>query len=376
MTTITRALIEQLEAFDVKGAPALSVYLNVDPKRQVEHSYRIVFEDLVKETREQITDKTSRATLETEAARVQTWMENVSPQGKGLVIFSCEPRDLWQTHFLPVAVADHVAFEPRLDVAGLFEVIDEYERFAVALIDKQRARLFTVYLGQVEESEAFRDFVPGRHDQGALAQARYQRHHDAHVHWHLKHVVNRLADMQRRREFDRLILAGPEEATSELRRLLPHALAHRLAAIVRAGTSASDADVLEMALDVERRIERQAEERLVRELVEQAGAGGRATLGVPPTLEALGKAEVLTLVVAGDVRLPGSECPNCGWLDAGSPGACGICGTPMHAVHDLAHRAMGRTLEQAGSVEVVHDEAAKRLQAAGGGLGALLRFRA
>jgi peptide subunit release factor 1 (eRF1) len=36
---------------------------------------------------------------------------------------------------------------------------------------------------------------------------------------------------------------------------------------------------------------------------------------------------------------------------------------------------MTRTLEQNGSVEVVHDEAARRLQQAGGGMGALLRYR-
>jgi peptide subunit release factor 1 (eRF1) len=42
---------------------------------------------------------------------------------------------------------------------------------------------------------------------------------------------------------------------------------------------------------------------------------------------------------------------------------------------DLFHRAMGRALGQAGRVEVVHDVAAQQLQHAGGGLGALLRFR-
>jgi hypothetical protein len=46
----------------------------------------------------------------------------------------------------------------------------------------------------------------------------------------------------------------------------------------------------------------------------------------------------------------------------------------MRPVHDLFHRAMGRTREQAGSVEVVHDTAAKRQREAGGGLGSLLRY--
>jgi len=34
--------------------------------------------------------------------------------------------------------------------------VDEYERYAVAVVDKERARLFTVFLGEIEEMEEFR----------------------------------------------------------------------------------------------------------------------------------------------------------------------------------------------------------------------------
>jgi hypothetical protein len=59
---------------------------------------------------------------------------------------------------------------------------------------KQRARLFTVFLGEIEERASFQEeLLPARTDQGGLSQAGYQRHHEAHVHWHLKRVVQRLA---------------------------------------------------------------------------------------------------------------------------------------------------------------------------------------
>jgi hypothetical protein len=47
----------------------------------------------------------------------------------------------------------------------------------------------------------------------------------------------------------------------------------------------------------------------------------------------------------------------------------------MRAVHDVFHRAMQRTLDQAGSVEVVHGRVARQLHEKGEGLGALLRYR-
>lgn len=317
----------------------------------------------------------ARSELSSEAARIQAWLESEEPRGKALAMFSCAPRGLWQAHALAVRVQDHVGFEPRPDVAPLLGLLDEYERYAVALVDKEKARLFTVFLGEIEESETLKDFVPGKHDQGGSAQDRYQRHHEAHVHWHLKRVAQHLADLLRRRRFDRLILAGPEEAARELQRLLPRAVAHRVVSVVPGELFAGDGEVLETTLEIERHVEREAEKRLLEELIEAAGGGGRATCGVEPTLEALLMRAVQTLVVADGVHVGGAECPSCGVLAPEGVQTCPACGATMRPVHDLFHRAMERAREQAGRVEVVQGEAARRLLEAGGGLGALLRYR-
>jgi peptide chain release factor subunit 1 len=371
---LTPEQIEQLEAFDCGGARVLSAYLDLDPARQVRRAYRTVFEDLVKAARERVPEP-ARGDLDREAARVQAWLESEPPRAKGLAVFACEPRGLWQAHVLAVRTRDHLAVEPRPDVAPLLELVDEYERFAVALVDKEKARLFTVFMGEIEEAEALEDEVPGKHDQGGYSQARFQRHHDTHVHWHLRRVVQRLAELLRRRRFDRLILAGPAEATSELQRMLPRALGHRLAATIPAEVFAGEAEILEKALEVERRIERVAEERLLRTLLDAAGPAGRSTLGVAPTLDALWADMVQTLVVAEDLHLDGSECPNCLRLMPGTVDTCPTCGKGMEPVHDLVHRAVARARDQAARLEVVRGAAARRLQEVGSGLGALLRYR-
>ena len=277
--------IDQLAAFDGRGARVLSVYLDLDPATQVRRAYKIALEDLVKTARARL-DAAAREAFETEAARVRTWLDSEKPRGKGLAIFSCAPRNLWRADFLAVRVMNHLAFEPTPDVAPLLRVIDEYERYAVAVVDKEKARLFTVFAGEIEESAHFRDWVIGKHDQGGWSQARYQRHHEAHVYWHLERVAQRLAALQRRRRFDRLILAGPEEAITELRRLLPRALERRVVAVIPASLAATDREILDTTLDIERRAERETEERLLGQLLDLAGPAGRAVLGVRPTLAA------------------------------------------------------------------------------------------
>lgn len=366
--------IEELEAFDGGEAHVLSVYLDLDPARQVRRSYRMAFEDLLKEARERL-EKRTHSDLIREAARVQEWLEDLEPCGKGLALFACAPRGLWQAHCLPVRVMDHLAFESRPNLPPLLEILDEYERRAAALADKQRARLVTVLLGAIEPTEAPRAPMSGTHEPGGSSQTNDQRHRQAYVHWHLKRVAQHLAEVDRSRGFDRLILAGPEEAASELRRLLPPALAHRLVAVIPAELSANETEILDKTLEIERGVEREVEETLLREALETAGAGGRVTCGLAPTLEALWLGDVQTLLVADAVDIGGSECPNCGRLAPEGVATCPACGTAMRPVHDLFHLARDRTLELAGRVEILHGDAARRLREAGGGLVAILHYR-
>jgi peptide chain release factor subunit 1 len=372
---LTLEQIKQLEAFDGGGARVLSVYLDLRPDRHLKHAYHTVFKDLLKEARGRVADESERETLQSEGQRVQSWLNEQELMGKGLAVFSCSSGKLWQAQWLPVRIEDHLAFEPKPDVAPLLEILDDYQRYAVAAVDKRHARLFTVFMGEIEENMKFQDFVFSHHDQGGWSQANYQRHHEAHVFRHLKRVAAYLTDLYRRREFDRLIVAGPEEVTSELRRILPRNLAQQLAATIAADTSAGEAEILQRTLDVERQIERQYEERLLDDLFETAGAGGRAVLRLAPTLEALWLGEVQTLIVAAGIHGGGCECPSCWRLAPENVRSCPACGTPMELVHDLFHRAMGRTAELDGSVEVVHDDAARRLVERDEGIGAMLRYR-
>src|SRR4030081_887407 len=92
--------IDQLAAFDGQGARVLSVYLDLDPATQVRRSYKIALEDLVKTARARLDDASAREAFETEAARVQTWLDSEKPRGKGLAVFSCSPRNLSRAAFL------------------------------------------------------------------------------------------------------------------------------------------------------------------------------------------------------------------------------------------------------------------------------------
>ena len=63
--------------------------------------------------------------------------------------------------------------------------------------------------------------------------------------------------------------------------------------------------------------------------------------------------------------IAGPRWPRCAWASIWK----------LPTSHDLFHLVMARVREQAGSVEVMRDAAARRVMELGEGLGALLRYR-
>lgn len=63
---------------------------------------------------------------------------------------------------MPAVPGDEAAWETRPQLEPLYALRDTFERVAVALGDKERARLFTVFLGQIETRQEVVDAVPGK----------------------------------------------------------------------------------------------------------------------------------------------------------------------------------------------------------------------
>jgi peptide subunit release factor 1 (eRF1) len=176
-----------------------------------------------------------------------------------------------------------------------------------------------------------------------------------------------IEDVTRERAFDRLVLAGPVEVTSELARMLPHPLGEHVAGTLRLPVHATADEVLRHTLEIAERAERETEKTRVAQLFE------RGAVGLEKTLLALQEGRLWMLLYADGFATSGAECPRCSMLSASRTAAnCSYCGERLLPLDDL----IGRMLERASSgfrVEKVHGEAAERLRAAGG-IGAILRF--
>lgn len=351
---ISKAEVEQLKQRPASpGSPVLSVYLDTDQSRaiNINRAFEVVLKNLLREIEHRL-DKKERIEFIADASRVVKYVNDYRDVRRSVAIFADESEDLFWVHDFNVNMRNGAWWTETPYVRPLLELLDDYERYGVVLTDRQHARLFTVFLREIEEHhEAFAEASvkrikgPGEH---GWAQPNIQRKANEHAHHHLKRVaamMSRLAEVHR---FDRMILAGTIEATSELFALLPKALRWRVVRRIALLVDASEKRVLEETGKIEDEIERTREVELVQDLITAAKKRDRAVLGVDDTLLALQEGRVWLLVIADGFTQPGGECTNCGAIAAKSEGACDYCGGTLRGVNDLVELAATRVLDMDG----------------------------
>jgi peptide subunit release factor 1 (eRF1) len=268
--------------------------------------------------------------------------------------------------------------QPDPYVRPLLELLDEAERYAVVLTDRQQARLFSVALGEIEEHHrafAAADVRAPRTTgtDHLWSEKRFQRRADAHAHHHLKQVAGFLRAWQREVGFDRLVIAGPVEATGELLRLLPRGLADRVVATWKMPMEVHEPELLRQVMELHERRETEREIDLTEELLSASQGRKDAVVGLQPTLDALREGRVLKLLYTAEDPIAGGRCRRCGLLSARLIRECAFCGGEVEPVADLLGRMARHVSDAGGSLDRLHGAAADGLRREGG-VGAFLRF--
>lgn len=372
MPIITEDVVRELAGFKGEQAPVTSCYLDVDGRRYLgHHDYLRELEVMLRELRSQ-GERTADSGEDLD--RIEAFVRGGIERShvRGLAMFSCAAHGLWRVYELPVPVRNQIVVNHAPSVRQLEHLVEEYERFAVLLVDKQRARLLVYELGElVDRSERFdelpRDFDDNRghqwktHQQSQLDEATAQ---------HVRHAAQVTFDVFRETGFHHLLVATTPELVGELERTLHPYLRDRLAARLHIPITASEEEVRAEAHAVQDRVEREREAALVARLRDAAGAGNRAVLGLERVLAAVVDRRVDQLVVSQGYTAPGWRCPSCTHL--GTLGReCPSCGARMHELDDVVEEAMEEVLVQNGRVHIAVGNADLDVL---GRIGALLRY--
>jgi peptide subunit release factor 1 (eRF1) len=365
--------VEEL-GFAPAGIRTLSVYLDTSPPRIRGQAYLLSFRDRCRALRAAVGGEDMDA-FEAARERAEHYLvDQFVPHSPGVAIFAAGGSEEIMVVPLPSAPPDRVIWSAKPSIAPLEAMLDEHERLAVVLFDTERARVFSVFLGAIESQQEFIDPVPGKQATGGwfgLEQTGFARHREDHLRRHAERTVRAVMALLRKHSFDRLLLAGPDEAVAVLRHELPRPLRARLAGSLALPLFASDADVLVATVQAAESIERRTEEHLVDELLE-AAATPQVVIGLAGTLNALADGRVHMLLVADSFEEIGGACSTCGRL-VPDERSCPACGAVTDRLASLHEAVVEQALAQGAKIETVSGTAAARLQEHGG-IAAWTRF--
>ena len=357
-----------------------SCYLDVDGRRHPRHAdYETQLEHLVREAREKAAGFGPEAvrSVAADLDRITAWVRGGFDRShvRGLAFFACSADGWFEVVESPLPTSNEIVVNHTPHVRPLEAILQAYERFAVVLVDRQRARLFRFDLGELTEHTEVFDAVPRGGDQaGHPARgsrgANVARHGEEVAHRHLKHAADVTFSELRERPVDHVILGGPHEVVVEFEGLLHPWVRDRVVDRLVIPATAGPDEVRQAALAVEEAVTRRRGAALVDRLRDAIGAGGAGVAGLEATLAALVERRVDLLLVSDGYATEGWRCRSCRYL--GPRGRrCPVCAKSMDLVDDVVEEAVEEALANKCRVQIVRENADLDVL---GRIGAMLRF--
>lgn len=372
MAVITESTIKELAGFRSADAPIVSCYLDVDGRREIRPAdYQRRLDSMMRATVASHPDLDLRRDLDRIGELVHG---GVARNGvRGLAMFSCASKGLWEVLHLPVPVASRIVVNQSPAVAPLEAIVHELEPVVALLVDRQRARLFVFEFGAVAERsdlfEALPREVDRRDDAGRGTREREQHHLDELALQHLRHVADAAFAMQRDKGVAHLTIGATDDVHAALEPLLHPYLRERLGPRLRVAVTATEAEIAKDVARVEAEIERRREADAVARLLDAAGARHKGVEGLAEVLVALNERRVATLLVSNGFEESGWIC-GCGALALRGP-TCPLDGGEMERTDDVVSDAVDAALRE--GARIITCEANADLDVHGR-IGALLRY--
>ena len=379
---ITREDIRELAQFKSAAGEGCALSFYFQPKTPQNKSHReeaILAKDLVRNALKESEKNGKNASTRSALQRILELAGNLhGNQARAKAIFADDSSNYWREFDLPPKLPGTQLFvNQRFHLKPLATLLGAQPTLWIALIDRQRARLFDFRLDELTEREGLFHNLPrrGRSDGfGGYDGGHAERHVADEAMHHFKDVAERLKEEQERGGFEKLIVGCQESNWSEFESQLHPYLKQRLLGHFSAEVgNISNDQIRENANRILRQSQDQYRQALVKEIIGQSHRNGLGVTGLRRVLRSLELGEVQTLLLGENFRAHAIECTNCGHLDSHMVRFCSVCGHETRELEDVCDAIIPTAILRDIELFYVKDDAGLDQV---GNIGALLRFRA
>jgi len=377
--TITREQLRELAEFQDNHCGAVSFYFQPSAPRNKAHKEdSILIKDLAREALRRVEGKASRDAVRADIERIVRLSSELRTNGThGRAVFSCAAQDLWREHELPPVLGRTQLFIDRhFHLKPLAHLLGASPLLGVVLVDRHRARIFDVRLGELTERDDLFHPMPrrGRSDGFAGYDGGHaQRRAEDDTRQHFKNVADLLKDLLDRGIFEKWILACQDAHRPLFETQLHPYVSEALVGHFNADIARVTKD--EIRTHAQKIVEQWQLERrreLVGQVLSQARSHARGVTGLRRVLRSLELGEVQTLLLGEDLQAHAVECPGCGHIDAHLVSYCPACGRATQEIVDVGEAILPWIIRRDIETFYVKDDPEFDKV---GNIAALLRFR-
>jgi peptide subunit release factor 1 (eRF1) len=378
--SITREQIRQLAEFQDDKSCAVSFYFQPSTPRNKAHKEdAILIKDLAREAMRNLEAKGKKEAARGDIERVMRLSGEFRSNGiHGKAVFACAGQDIWKEYDLPPTLGSTQLFIDRhFHLKPLAHLLGASPLLGIVLVDRHRARIFDLRLGELTEREDLFHPVPrrGRSDGfGGYEGGHAQRRVEDEVRQHFKNVAENIKELLDKGIFEKWILACQDAYRSlfepQLHPYVSQALIGRFHAdlghVVKDEIRSHAEQILESWQDHRRR-------ELVRDTLDQARSNNRGVTGLRRVLRSLELGEVQTLLIGENLQGHAVECNGCGHIDAHLVSYCPVCGRATQEIVDVGEAILPWVVRRDIETFYVKDDPEFDKI---GNIAALLRYRA
>jgi len=379
---ITRDQLRELAEFqcEQKEECAISFYFQPQtPHNKAHREEAILVKDMVRDAMMKVEKNGRNAGVKSDLNRILLVAEDLHGNGaKAKAIFACSGRQLWREFDLPPKLpSTQLLVNTRFHLKPLAPLLGAQPALCVVLVDRLKARVFDLRLNELTEREGL--FQPherrGRSEGfGGYDGGHAQRRNDDEILHHFKHVAEHLREHADKGLYDALIVGCNDVYWSELQsqlhpyvkqRLLGHFSGDVMNMVPEAIRDEADA-VFRQSLE-------NRQNKLIREVMNQAKSNSRGVTGLRRVLRSMELGEVQTLLIHENFAAHAVECLNCGHVDAHMVRHCPLCGRETRQLEDVLEAIIPSAIRK--DIELFYVREDPEFESAGN-IAALLRFRA
>jgi len=150
---ITPTKINEIEKYNNSDFEILSVCLSEDSLQAPTRPFLMTqFHSLI----HQLTED-QRQKFQDYINRIEDYLNDYTPSARSLVFFTAGD-DLWEVVDFEFAMTPNIVIEKSPNLKPIKKALQEYSKYLVLLVDREKARMFTVAQGEIMDHS---DFVGG-----------------------------------------------------------------------------------------------------------------------------------------------------------------------------------------------------------------------